>query len=426
MNMDVMEKRQYSRVAMPSSISEGTPPGDPLIINLSHGGACLWFSDPPVRERGLALQFRSGGQDRVLPSRAVWSRPNCVATSDRENPALTDGWLVGFAFAKGDADTLVPDISHEMLGSRHITVTCLDEDHAADNWQKKAGGTSGLITFSEQSILGVKAAAKELLPVLAKHFTDVHMVFARDRLEISAPFRLPAELNPPEARRRDSRVIQASPAAHPPTPLRIEQPAALVQPNAARVMGGRWRVVVMGGASLIAVALGGTFLGVFHAPLPARAALYVPVAGQSIPAWAAGIDQTSLDGWIEVQKKFDLPDATVRLAIQVLRTNDKYSPGQYLHDLTSYPAQVKRAFSLLAGVQNGASFNFGPLENDLKGRTRAGVRFPDEAPGGAYSSLERESFNNLVVLTTIELLQRRQNDPGVKEILAALWRGRVN
>ena len=148
------------------------------------------------------------------------------------------------------------------------------------------------------------------------------------------------------------------------------------------------------------------------------------MAGQSIPAWAAGIDQTSLDGWIAVQKKFGLPDATVRSAVQILRTNEKYPPGHSLHDLTSYPAQVERTFSLLAGVETEAPFDFGPLENDLKGRMVEGARFPDESPGGHYSPLEREAFNNVVVLAAIELFQRRQNDPGVKEILAALRRGR--
>ncbi|MHB1619435.1 MAG: hypothetical protein ACYCTY_05530 [Sulfuricella sp.] len=332
-----------------------------------------------------------------------------MATSDRENATLTDGWLAGFAFDEGDGGTLVTDVPHDTLRTGHIAASFLVE---------RREGTPGLVTFSEQSILGVKAAAKELLPVLARHFTDVHMVFTRDRLEISASFRPLAELNPLEARRRDYRAIQAS---QPPAP---EQPAALVQPESAWVMDGRRRGLIAV-ASLAAMILGGTLLGISHKSGDTPAAPKVPVAGRSIPAWAAGIDPTSLDGWIEIQKKFDLPDATVRSAIQILRTNDKYSLGQSLHDLARYPAQVKRAFSLLAGAQTGTPFDFGPLENDLKGRMVEGVRFPDEAPGGRYSSLEHESFNNVVVLATIELFHRRQNDPSVKEILAVLRRGRT-
>ena len=422
MKNDVLDKRKYSRVATPpSSISEGISLGHPLIIDVSHGGACLWLSDPPPEAQGLALQFRYGGHDRVLPSRVAWSRL-CVATADCENPALSDGWLAGFAFAEGDGGIPITDLLLDILHNDHVIVSVLAEHHAADNWQKEGGGTCGVITFSEQSILGVKAAAKELLPVFAGHFTDVHMVFTRDRLEISAPFRLPAELNPPAARRRDHHAIQASPAAPPPAPTRVEQPAALVQPKRAWVMDGRRRGLIAA-SSLAAVVLGGTFLGLSHKSGGTPAAPKVPVEGRSIPAWAAGIDQTSLDGWIEVQKKFDLPDATVRSAIQILRTNDKYPPAQSLHDLARYPAQVKRAFSLLAGAQTGTPFNFDPLMNDLKGRMVEGARFPDEPAGGRYSSLERESFNNVVVLATIELLHRRQDDPSVKEILAALRRG---
>ncbi len=424
MKNDVLDKRKNSRVATPpSSISEGISLGHPLIIDVSRGGACLWLSDPPPKEQGLALQFRYRGHDHVLPSRVAWSRL-CVATADCENPALSDGWLAGFAFDEGNGGVPITDFPFDLLRNGHVSVSVLAEHHAADNWQKEGGGTSGVITFSEQSILGVKAAAKELLPVFARHFTDVHMVFTRDRLEISAPFRPPAELKPPEARRRDSCVIQASPTAHPPALMRIEQPAALVQPENTRVTDGRRRGLIAV-VSLAAVILGGTLFGVSHKSRGTPDALKVPVERRSIPAWAAGIDQTALEGWIEVQKKFNLPDATVRSAIQILQTNDKYPPGQSLHDLARYPAEVKRAFSLLAGAQTGTLFDFGPLENDLKGRMVAGVRFPDEPPGGAYSSLERESFNNVVVLATIELFDRRQDDHSVKEILAALRRGRT-
>ena len=422
MKNDVLDKRKYSRVATPpSSISEGISLGHPLIIDVSHGGACLWLSDPPPEAQGLALQFRYGGHDRVLPSRVAWSRP-CVATADCDNPALSEGWLAGFAFAEGDGNIPITDGFPDILRGGQVTVSVLAEHHAADNWQKEGGTTSGVITFSEHSILGIKAAAKELLPVFARHFTDVHMTFTRDRLEISAPFRPPAELNPSEAQRRDYRSIQASHAAHPPAPVRIEQPAALVQPENTRAMGGRRRGLIAI-SSLAAVILGWTLLGLSHKSGGTPSAPKVPVEGRSIPAWAAGIDQTSLDGWIEVQKKFDLSDATVRSAIQILQTNDKYPPGQSLHDLARYPAEVKRAFSLLAGAQTGTRFDFGPLENDLKGLMVEGARFPDEAPGGRYSSLERESFNNVVVLATIELFHRRQDDPSVKEILAALRRG---
>lgn len=133
-----------------------------------------------------------------------------------------------------------------------------------------------------------------------------------------------------------------------------------------------------------------------------------------------GIDQTSLDGCIELQKRFDLPDTVVRAALRILRANERYPSGP-LHDLTLYPVEVKRAFSPLASAPRGA---LDSLVDDLKRRTLQGARSPDESPGGPYSQLERESANNIAVLATIELFQRRREDPGVKEVLAALRRGR--
>jgi hypothetical protein len=55
----------------------------------------------------------------------------------------------------------------------------------------------------------------------------------------------------------------------------------------------------------------------------------------------------------------------------------------------------------------------------------AGARFPDEPPGGRYSSLQRELYYNLVVLGVVDLLYRRQDEPSVQGILAALSQGNV-
>lgn len=424
MKREIQDKRTSNRVATEfSSILAGNPPAHLRIINFSEGGVCIEFSaPPPASPQGLALQFHYAGHDLVVHSKIVWVRPYRT-TSDREEPALDDGWVAGFKFAEGERGSLINDVPDDILRSGDIRVSLLADIDAAEHSQNEieSEGNRGLITFSEHSILGVKEAAKELLPVFAKHFTDVHMIFTRDRLEISAPFRHPDASNLPEARPRDYRTIEASQAANPPAPVRIEQPAALVQPKSTSVMHGRRRGLIAV-VSLAAVVLGWSLLGVSHKSGGIPVAPKVSVEGRSIPAWAAGIDQTSLDGWIEVQKKFDLPDATVRSAIQILRTNDKYGPGQDLHDLARYPTEVKRAFSLLAGAQTGTPFNFDPLMDDLKGRSVSGLRFPDEPPGGSYSLLERERFNNVAVLAAIELFHRRQDDPSVKAILAALQR----
>lgn len=397
---------------------DAIPQNHPPVINLSRGGACLCFSQPPDNDRSLSLKFRYSEHAIVVPCRIAWIRLS-TANSDREEPTLAEVWLVGFAFTEGGIGTRVAHYLTDYLHSGDIKVDLLVERSPVDNWPEDRARTPGLITFDEKSILHVKTAARELLPVFAKHFTDVHMVFMRDRLELSAPFRSPTELNPSEPPRQGYPAIRANQMVEPLAPVTIEQPVALAQPKSERAMHARSRVVI-GVASLAAVIFGASFLGVFLNPIDARPVINLPVAGQSIPEWAAGIDQTSLDGWIGIQKEFNLPNVTVRSAIQILRTNDKYGPGQTLYDLTRYPAQVKRAFRLLAGVKKRGSFNFGTLHKDLAGRIVEGVRFPDEAPGGNYSLLQRESFNNVVVITTVELLQRYQNDPGAKNILAAL------
>jgi hypothetical protein len=426
MKSELLEKRTSPRVAMDfDQNSAGTVPRRPRIIDLGPGGACLWLSAPPDPSwHSPALEFHYAGQNHVVHSRVVWSQA-CAAGSNLKELAFAEGWFAGFEFDEGVQDNWNSAAFHGILRSGDVSVSLLFDIDAADQSQSQIApaGDRGLFTFSKSSVEGVKAAADELLPVLAKHFTDVNMVFTRDRIEISAPFRTPAELNPPPASRRDYRPAPASRVVETAAATTIEPPAAPLQPTSAPAM--HWhRKVLIGAGGLAFVILAARFLGIFHSPEPAQATLDVPAAMQTIPAWAAGIDQSALDGWIKVQKKFGLSDSTVRAAVQVLSKNGKYSPGQDLHDLTRYPAQVTRAFSLLASTQNGPSFQFNPLENDLKGRVVQGARFPDEAPGGAYSPLERESFNNVVVLAVIELLQRQENDPDVKKILAALDRHR--
>ena len=359
-----------------------------------------------------------------MHSRIAWSQA-CAADSDLKELAFADGWLAGFEFDQVGNDRWNTDAFQDILRSGHISISLLFDIDAADQSQSEmqASGDRGLFSFSKSSVGGVKAAADELLPVFAKHFTDVRMVFTRDRLEISAPFRTPAELNPLEARPRNYRTAPVTRVVEPAALRTIEQPTALVQPKSSPAI--HWhRKVLIGVGGVAVLVLGAHFVENIHPSQPTRTALDVPVERRAIPVWAAGIDQTALDGWLKVQKKFSLSDSTVRAAVEILRQDDKYGPGQELYDLTRYPSQVMRAFSLLAGAQSGPSFHFNPLENNLKGRAVEGARFPDEAPGGAYSPLERESFNNVVVLAAIELLQRKKSDPGVKEILGALVRDR--
>ncbi|UCH49834.1 MAG: hypothetical protein JSU95_08765 [Betaproteobacteria bacterium] len=54
---------------------------------------------------------------------------------------------------------------------------------------------------------------------------------------------------------------------------------------------------------------------------------------------------------------------------------------------------------------------------------RPRARFPDEPQAGRYSSLQRELYHNLVVLGVVDLIHRRQHEPAIQEILAALPQG---
>jgi len=90
-------------------------------------------------------------------------------------------------------------------------------------------------------------------------------------------------------------------------------------------------------------------------------------------------------------------------------------------DLTAYPAQVERAFAIVAERKAGTSAKLGALKEDLQGRLASGARFPDEEPGSRYfSNLDPRLYNNTVVLAIVELLHRHRADPDARDLLAAL------
>jgi hypothetical protein len=274
-----------------------------------------------------------------------------------------------------------------------------------------------LYELGKSSTLAFNAVTKELLPIFAKHLSDCQISVTRDRLELCASFRPLAELNLTETRRPAHRSIKHSQAAQT-VSLQIEQPLTSGEPKRAR-FGRRVPIAIM---AIAAVVLAGTLSGTSQKSGGALAQAESLNATHSIPGWASRIERTSLQGWVDIQTTFELRDATLRTALQVLRTNDRYPSAHRLHDLTRYPAQVKRAFSLIAGVQAESHPSLDAFAKLLGEHMSEAMRFPDEPPGNRYSLLEPQVFNNMVVLACIELLQRRQADPRVKEILAVLRR----
>ena len=146
----------------------------------------------------------------------------------------------------------------------------------------------------------------------------------------------------------------------------------------------------------------------------------LPWPQQPSPGWAAEVDATAREGWIKIQSRFDLQDATILSAIRVLKTNDKYPLSHWLRDLTTYPAQVERSFAILAGSGQGVPGSLGTLVKDLEMRLVSGSTFPDEAAGGRHLGGSRALEDNTLVLAILDLLHRRQDDRAVKDLLATI------
>jgi hypothetical protein len=433
----VANQRQYSRITtVPHSIAESDRSTRPLVVNVSKSGACLWLNAAPPIEKDLVLRFLRDGQTHQLQSQIVWSR-RCTSTFIHSKLPRDKGWLAGIAFEASDSDFTTTDIPGHILRGDDTTITFLDRNDSAVelNGEPDSELEPYRVTgLTEASIPGLAAATKDLVPVFAKHFSDVRLICTRDRLEISASFRPLPQAQPAEAAPQNQPVIQPMRTA----PDRLVQPAKaevvqlvpdeVVQPSAVEpatspLTNGRkhGRIAI---ASLLVVVLGGSLLGISQKPGNDPDGSVSTVARQNTPGWGVSLDDVLLDGWIEVKTRFDLPVSTVRSVIHLMQVNDKYPAAHDLHDLAKYPAQASRAFSLLAGspTATGAVFNIRVLKDDLESRLMAGARFPDEAPGGRYSSLQRELYNNVIVLGVVDLFYRRQDDPAVKALLTTIRR----
>ena len=458
-------RRQYSRIAaVPHATPDSNRSTRPLVVNVSQGGACLWLNTAAPIEQDLVLRFEREGQTHQLQSQIIWSR-RCTSTFTRSKLPRDKGWLAGIAFAASDSDFLTSDIPHNILRADDTKISFIDRsDKTAGNDSAvelhrepdSEQETLAVTALTEASIPGLAAATKDLVPVFAKHFSDVRLIYTRDRLEISASFRPLPQAQSAEAELQNQPAIQAMQSASDrvaqPAPEEVVQPApeeavqaareelvrpareevvqpapeAVVQQSAAEpakfpatIRSKRVRIAMAG---LLVVILGGTLPGILQKPDNAPEATESSVDRQNTPGWGVSMDDVLLDGWIEVKTRFDLPVSTVRSVIQIMQANDKYPSAHDLHDLAKYPAQAGRAFSLLAGSQSatGATLNIRDLKDDLESRLMAGARFPDEAPGGRYSSLQRELYNNVVVLGVIDLFYRHQDGPVVKAVLGAI------
>ena len=150
----------------------------------------------------------------------------------------------------------------------------------------------------------------------------------------------------------------------------------------------------------------------------------VPAQQRVVPGWAVGMDEATWVGWLELQARFGLTDTGLASAIRFFKVNDKYPPGHMFRDLTIYPAQVARAFAILAASGTGEPRDLETLTKDLGMLLVSGTRFPEEPPGDRHTVLSRELQENVVVLGVLDLLRRHEKERPVKDLLTALRRQR--
>ncbi len=446
------DKRKCPRIdRSPLASSWDATHRHPVLINVGGGGACLWFHDPPfaLGQGSLYFHLRSKPRESLpLRARLVWMR-TCKPTQGGANEGPAEGWLAGVAFTPGQlGNSPAEDLSDQ------VDVDLLPESGfpAAESQSRNpvtaAAPEGPLLNSLAASRFG--AAAESLLPVLAKHFVDIKLVLRPDRLEISAPFKPLDESRSVEASRQNLRRPHGPPVAishksgwhvsvqptnsskqvrhefaaseAPPLPMSQKpDPGAAPAKPASGWLQGR-------GLVFAALAILMAFVGLrSFGPLldkggGASTARNVPVQQErNIPAWGGDLDESSVDGWVEVKTRFGLSDAEASSAIRILKINDRYPPGHSLSDLTAYPPQMGRAFALLAGATAKAPSALGALREDLQARLASGARFPDESPGYRYfSNLDPRLFHNAVVLAAIELIHRRQQDPDVRALLVTL------
>jgi len=423
-----LEQRRFPRVALaPLASRADAYPGRPVLVNVSGGGACVWLHEPPfvLSHGSFFLYLQSSVRKLLLRARLVWLRPFEPST-EGDGGALPPGWLAGLAFAPGQAAVS----SDEAFGD-NLEVDLLPA-HGARSQRPNT------LERDDEPTLGVghalarfQAAAESLLPVLARHFSDVRFVLTRDRLELSAPLR---PIEEPETGKQGARTVEPEEARHEaPTARNPTQPArAARSPGAAgrdganarpaaRASGFRWVLVLLIPVVVAAFAALNRF-GVFSARHDAAVApRTVASQEQPRPVWAREVQPSDLAGWVAIRERFGLSDAAIRSAIHALKANDRYAPGHAFRDLTAYPTQVERAFAILADRKASASYELDALKEELQGRLASGARFPDEAPGSRYfSNLDPRLYDNTIVLAVVELLYRHRADPDASHLLTAL------
>ncbi len=418
------DRRRFPRCARVGPPTERGDAGasQPLLINVSPGGVCLWVREPPPTGRPYTLHWQREGRETVVPLQLVWLRP-CRPVRGTEPDQAPQGWLAGFAVAPAPPgaprSTHPPDLP--VSGPLEV-VSPVEPDRPASPNEASVAGT--YMIFPEAAVPAIRAVAESLLPILARHFTEARLVLTRDRLEIVAPFRPLAEGRRPQDRGPGRRVLPAGTETLRVAPPEAAQPAAAGRLARARGRGRPGRVLLASAGLLAVVLLAWQMLPPLRQSDPAPvAATGVRPLHRALPPWAAPLAPSSpetVDQWRDIQGAFGLPNALMAPLLRVLQANDRYPSSHMLHDLTAYPMEVGRAFRIVAGAGATGRPALGPLTKDLGMRLVTGARFPDEPAGDRHLLLDAKLDENAVVLAILELLSRRHDDPAVQQVLTAL------
>ena len=365
-----MDRRRFPRLdrTSPPRVRGDPCPSQPVVINASTGGVCLWIPDPPSMGCRYVISWRAHGRQQVIGLRQVWVQPWSPAP-DQGDVRGPEGWLGGFAFAPEKPDGPCVCLPQDILADPQVAVESLLEDLTSSNTDPESA---------------------------AKGWTALS-----DGIE-------------------DSRgVLRAHQDTSAPPAHQAGYQSATPQSERARRRTRRGRMILVG-TGLVAAVIGWMALTSWIKADRSSGVAKAPLQQQPPPGWAMEIDATAWEGWMGIQSKYGLHDATILSAIRVLKGDDKYPHAHWLRDLTAYPAQVERAVAILAGSRREVPRNLGSLVKDLEMRLVSASRFPDEPAGERHLGGSRALEDNTVVLAVLDLFRRREDEVAVKDLLAAI------
>ena len=127
-----------------------------------------------------------------------------------------------------------------------------------------------------------------------------------------------------------------------------------------------------------------------------------PTSPQPPPPWAGTVTPSEVVGWIGVQDRFSLTDPRMGDLLSLLKTGERFGPGHWLDDLTLYPTNVTRGFTILVNARVLNERDLEALGKSLHQLFARGARFPDELSGERHLLGSEGEQENMIVFAIIE------------------------